>query len=97
MPRTMNNDWMTLGLNSWLLSCEATSVIGLRMAKLAMGGPGAAQETQRMIAEKFAEAQSLNLRAMTGGLGTSPVAVANASVRQVRRKVRSNRRRLAKR
>ncbi|MES2288381.1 MAG: hypothetical protein V4530_01485 [Pseudomonadota bacterium] len=97
MGRTNTDNWMTFGLNSWMLGYEAATVVGLRMAKLAMGGPGAAQEAQRMVAEKIAEAQSLNLRAMTGALGQSPAAVANASVQQVRRKVRANRRRLSKR
>lgn len=97
MSRFPTDDWMAFGLNSWMLGYEAVAVVGLRMAKLAMGGPAAAQEAQRMVMEKFAEAQTLNLRAMTGALGHSPAAVANASVRQVRRKVRANRRRLSKR
>lgn len=96
MPRTTDS-WTTLGFNSWMLGYEAATVVGMRMAKLAAGGPGAAQEAQRMILEKIAEAQALGLGAMIGSLGTSPVAVANAGVQQVRRKVRANRRRLAKR
>lgn len=90
-------DWMSLSVNSWMLGYEAATVVGLRMTKIMAGGPDATQEAQRMIVEKFTEAQSLNLRAMTGGLGRSPVAVANASVQQLRRKVQANRQRLAKR
>lgn len=98
MARTTAIDgWMTLGFNSWMLGCEAATVVGLRMAKLAAGGPDAAQEAQRMILEKITETQALSLRAMTGTLGTSPVSAANAGVTQVRRKVRANRRRLSRR
>ena len=96
MTRKTTDNWMTLGLNSWMLGYEAATVVGLRMAKMASGGPGAVHEAQRMVLEKIAEAQALNVRAMTGTLGTSPVEMANASVQHVRRKVRANRRRLAK-
>jgi hypothetical protein len=35
-----------------LLAMEAHAVIGLRLSKIATGGPGAAKETHRMVAEK---------------------------------------------
>ena len=37
-----------------LLGMEAHAVIGLRMSKIARGGPGAATEMHRMVAEKIA-------------------------------------------
>jgi hypothetical protein len=39
-------------LQMMLLTMEAHSVIGLRLIKIATGGPGAAKETHRMVAEK---------------------------------------------
>jgi len=35
-----------------LLAMDAHAVIGLRLSKIATGGPGAAKETHRMVAEK---------------------------------------------
>jgi hypothetical protein len=43
-----------LTLQTMLLGIEAQSVIGLRMRKLADGGPAALTETQRMVTEKAA-------------------------------------------
>ena len=39
-------------LQMMLLTMEAHAVIGLRLSKIATGGPGAAKETHRMVAEK---------------------------------------------
>jgi hypothetical protein len=40
-------------LQMMLLTMEAHAVIGLRMSKIANGGPGAATEMHRMVAEKI--------------------------------------------
>jgi len=72
-----------------MLSLESQRVIGLRMMKLAMGGSKAQAEASRMVTEKIAESMAVAATLMTGGSGRAVVA-------QVRRRVRSNSRRLSR-
>ena len=88
--------WMTLAFDSWSLGLESSAVIGLRMMKLAAGGAAAQAETQLMVSEKMAAGLTLPMLAMTGQLGASAPAIAAGSLAHLRRKVRANRRRLAK-
>lgn len=88
--------WTRLAFDSWALGVEASSVIGLRMLKLAAGGAAAQAEAQRMVSEKVAASLTLPMLAMTGRLGSTAPAVAVGSVKHLRRKVRANRRRLSK-
>lgn len=44
--------WMELTLQSMLLSFESQAVVGLRVRKLAEGGPAARFEAYGMVAEK---------------------------------------------
>lgn len=88
--------WMQLGLDTWALGVEAASVMGLRGAKLAVGGPAAGSESVRMIAEKVEAAHALGQMAMTGRLGASVPGALNKAVKHYRRKVRANRRRLTR-
>lgn len=81
--------WSSLGL-------DASAVIGLRLAKIAAGGPAAAVEAQRMVTEKAlaaVEAQwAIGLAVATGkgrGAGHKTLAL-------YRRKVKANRRRLSR-
>lgn len=70
------------------LAIEANEVIGLRMMKIILGGPGAMAEMQLMITEK------INASAEAGTsliFGQSPVAV----VARVREHVANNHRRLS--
>ena len=53
-------------------------------------------EAARMVSEKLAAAASLQASALSGALGTTPASVASRTVGRYRRKVRANRRRLAK-
>jgi hypothetical protein len=70
--------------------------MGLRALKIMAGGRGAEAEARRMISEKIDAGQSLQAKALTGGLGrTAPTAAAKI-LRHYRRKVRANCRRLAK-
>ncbi|KTF70762.1 hypothetical protein ACNFJ7_15375 [Sphingomonas sp. HT-1] len=87
-------DWMKIGIDSWMLGWEASTVIGLRMAKLAAGGPAASAEAQRMIAEKMQAAFELQVAATTGKLGSTPHAQASKALLHYRRKVRANAKRL---
>lgn len=92
--RTPYADWMKIGLDSWMLGMEASTVIGLRLTKLAAGGPAATSEAQRMVAEKMQAAWELQVAAATGRLGSTPHAQASKTLRHYRRKVRANARRL---
>jgi hypothetical protein len=92
----MRNPWLSLTLDAWSLSVEASTVIGLRAMKLAAGGPAAETEVRRMFSEKFDSGMALQLSAMTGGLGLTPHGAAARTITHYRRKVRANQRRLSK-
>jgi hypothetical protein len=72
-----------------MLALEAQQVVGLRMAKLLMGGAAATKEATSMVTEKVAAAAVMGAKLAMGGSGRSVI-------RHYRRKVRANRRRLAK-
>jgi len=81
--------WLDLTMRTTMLAFEAQRVIGLRVMKMAAGGPAAGREAERMVAEKGeAMAEAATILA-TGG---SPAAV----VRHYRTRVRANERRLSK-
>lgn len=88
--------WTNLAFASWSLGLEASTVIHLRMMKLAAGGAAARAEAELMVGEKVASTLALPMLAMTGQLGASGPAIAAGSLAHLRRKVRANRRRLAK-
>jgi hypothetical protein len=90
------NPWLAIGFDAWLLGIEASYTIGLRTLKIMAGGRGAEAEARRMISEKIDAGQSLQAKALTGGLGMTVPTAAARTLKHHRRKVRSNRRRLAK-
>lgn len=96
MRRSRLNPWMGLSIDAWRLGVESSCVIGLRTLKLAAGGAAGAAEARLMVEEKVAAGLSLQARALTGALGATPAAAANAAVTHYRRKVRANRRRLSR-
>lgn len=73
-----------------MLSFEAQHVIALRMMKLTRGGKNARAEASRMVTEKMAESLAAAATLLSGGSG-------HAVVTQVRKRVRSNSRRLSRR
>jgi hypothetical protein len=75
--------------NLVLLAAESQQVIGLRLMKLAMGGPKAKAEATLMVAEKVAAAGVAAGNLMSG-------ASSESVVRGYRKKVRANVRRLSK-
>jgi hypothetical protein len=85
---------MKLGFDAAVLGAEAAQVIGLRMAKLAAGGPAADAEAQRMVSEKVETAAALQAMAITGALGWTAPRAASKTMAHYRRKVRANRSRL---
>jgi len=82
--------------DAWRLGLESATVVGLRGLKLAAGGPRAKTEARRMVSEKLDAVVALQALALTGGLGVTPSAAARKTLRHYARKVRANRRRLAK-
>lgn len=81
--------WFDLTTRTTLLAFEAQRVIGLRLMKMAAGGPAAEREAGRMVAEKGeALAEAATILANDG----SPEAV----IRRYRTRVRANERRLSK-
>lgn len=80
--------WWKLGMDATLLAMESQQVIGLRLAKLSLGGPAAQIEAQRMVSEKIMAASEAAMMIATG-VSTQKV------VTGYRRKVRANARRLS--
>jgi len=90
------NPWFDLSMDTVRLGLEAQSVIGMRMAKAAWGGPEAQAEVQRMVAEKGKAAWDANLM-LTKSLLTGEGHLAPArAVALYRRRVNANKRRLAR-
>ena len=81
--------WMNLAFDGLRLCQETQEVMGLRLMKLALGGPEGHLEAQRMIAEKgfaFAEAAG----SLAAGVPVEQV------VQRYRGHVRANKRRLSR-
>jgi hypothetical protein len=85
----MFGNWIKLGWDWTMLALECQQVIALRMAKFWLGGTAASREANRMVSEKVI---ALVQVAAQGASGDSPHSVA----KKYRKKVRSNRRRLAR-
>ena len=90
------NPWLSVSMDAWALTLEASTVIGLRALTLAAGGPAAAAETDRMVREKVEAGLALQAKALSGGLGTTAPTVAASTISHYRRTVRANRRRLSR-
>src|SRR5215510_12936223 len=90
LPISFAFDLARLGFEAWM-------VIGLRTAKLALGGPAATLEAQRMVAEKAAailEGQLAIGSALVAG--SSQAAIGRKAIAPYRRRVKENRRRLTR-
>jgi hypothetical protein len=96
MARGRRNPWARLTADAWMLGLESSVVIGQRTLALMAGGAGAQAEAVRMVREKVDAAAVLQGRALAGRLGASPQAASAAVISHYRRRVRANRRRLAK-
>jgi hypothetical protein len=90
------NPWFRFGVNAWSLGIDASSVIALRTLKIAAGGVAAEVEVRRMVSEKIEAGLALQALGLTGGLGLTGQSAATKMLAHYRRKVRANRRRLAK-
>jgi hypothetical protein len=91
----MKNPWIRIGLDAWSFGFEVSSVMCLRTLKIAAGGAGAEAEARLMVREKVEAGWAIQQKAMTGALGLTPHGATTRTLAHLRRKVRSNRRRLA--
>jgi hypothetical protein len=89
--------WWDLAADSWRLGLQAQTVVGLRLAKLAVGDAAAAVETQRMVAEKMTAAMEAQVAATTAILSGRSDLAPKRALAVYQRKVGANRRRLSRR
>ncbi|MGH9640482.1 MAG: hypothetical protein ACRD3Y_10500 [Bryobacteraceae bacterium] len=97
-PLQMWSAWVALSAQSARLGWDAQNVMTLRLARLALGGPRARSEAQRMVSEKVAavaEAQVSAAAAVIRGGAPDP-RVAKKVLGVYQRRVRKNRRRLTR-
>ena len=85
--------WDGLGLRAWSLGVEASSVIALRMLRIAAGGVDGAKEARRMVSEKLERGASIPAKLLTAR--TARAAAAKA-IDHYEPKVRANLKRLTK-
>jgi hypothetical protein len=76
-------------LNLMMLALESNHVIMLRLAKLMRGGKGAMREAERMVSEKIQAGAKAGASLMAG-------ASSDDIVRQYRRRVKANAKRLGR-
>lgn len=89
-------NWFGIGMDAWALAAESNMVIAQRMAAMAVGGPAAAKEAERMVSEKVAANLSLGFDIALGKHGLSPESIASGSIAHYSRKVVANRKRLTR-
>ena len=94
--KTKLPNWLDIGMDAWALAAESNMVIAMRMGSLALGGPTAAREAERMVSEKVAANIALGFDLMTGKLGNSPEAIMSGSIAHYSKSVVANRKRLGK-
>ncbi|HVV33479.1 MAG TPA: hypothetical protein VHC73_09660 [Vitreimonas sp.] len=93
----MWNPWFALSMRNACLVWEAQGVMALRLMRLGLGGAKAQSEATRMVSEKFAALGEAQAVIAAGAIrGQSGHRVANKVVSVYRKRVRGNRRRLAK-
>ena len=86
--------WMKTGLDMWLLSAEAGSVMALRMARITAGGSAGSAEAKLMVAEKIRAVIELQTRFMTGALDLTLLGATQGTLNHYRKKVAANNKRL---
>jgi hypothetical protein len=85
----MFHQWMRLATDASMLAIESQQVIALRIMKLALGGPTASHEANRMVTEKVIAFGEAAAKVATG-------APTGDVIKGYRKKVRANRRRLTR-
>ena len=88
--------WLGLGADLARLSMEASTVAGLRIARLASGTGDTQREMALMVSEKAHAAWDAQFLAAQSLMAGRPDLAAKRTVALYRRRVKANRRRLAK-
>jgi hypothetical protein len=96
MMPTRPSSWLGLALACWSAGLEAQQVIGLRLWRLAAGGTAGAAETRRMLTEKTQAALEAQRLATLAALSGDAASIPARTIALYRRKMRANRRRLAR-
>jgi hypothetical protein len=91
---TKSPSWFDISMDAWALAAESNMVIAMRIGSLALGGPNAAREAERMVTEKVAAHIALGSDLMRGKLGSSPEAIVSGSIAHYSKTVVANRKRL---
>jgi hypothetical protein len=89
-------DMFSLSLDAWSLYLDASTVIGMRLMKMAAGGAGADREAALMVREKLQSAADLQMAGATGKLGTTPRTATKKIMHHYKTKVRANKQRLSR-
>ncbi len=91
------NPWFGLSVQGGRLLWDAQTVIALRLLRLGLGGPKAHSEAQRMVSEKFAALMEAQIGVATAAMmGHSGDRITKKVLGVYRKRVRRNRRRLAR-
>ncbi len=90
------NPWFKLGMQSWMLGVEASSVVAARVLKMSAGGVAAQREFDLMIAEKIEAGAQLQTKLAKLGSKAAPATAVATTLRHYRRKVTANRVRLSR-
>lgn len=97
MTRPISNaaldQWARLWLDASFVMADAALVMAMRNMRLMVGGPAAAREGERMMAEKV-EAGFELAGALASGRVRTPQGAARKAIGVYGRKVRANRKRL---
>ena len=94
--KTKSANWLSISMDAWALAVESNMVIAMRLGSMAFGGPAAAKEAERMVAEKVSANIALGMDLMTGKFGMRPEAIMSGSIAHYSKAVVANRRRLGK-
>jgi hypothetical protein len=94
MTKPKNPSWFDISMDALALAAESNMVIAARLGSLALGGPNAVREAERMVSEKVAANMTLGADLMTGKHGLTPESMVSGSIDHYAKHVRANRKRL---
>ena len=94
--QTNPTDMFQLAYEGWRLWYEASTVITLRMMRLAQGGAIAQREATRMVEEKWSTAMLLGPMLAATPSARSPEGAAHMTMKHYQTRVSANKRRLSR-
>ncbi len=96
MRKKKKASWTKLVSGAVRLGAAAQTIIALRMAKLAKGGPAARREAKRMVDEKIKAAFNANTNALDSVFAGKALQIPARTLALYHARVRRNLRRLSK-